>query len=175
MRRGVVILVAAVAAIGILAGGLGWLLTDVRPPAGASRAERLYYAYCAECHGTDGRGSWRAALFLLRPGDLTDRRVAVESDRYLFDLIEHGGASIGRPGMPAFGAQLSDADIESLVGYVRTLTSKRRRRSRNRAQGAHEALRTSDPAVNRCSLTGVPQCRFAWSNGSGPVARGAAP
>ena len=125
MRRGVVILVAAVAAIGILAGGLGWLLTDARPPAGASRAERLYYGYCAECHGTDGRGSWRAALFLLRPGDLTDRRVAVESDRYLFDLIKHGGASIGRPGMPAFGAQLWDADIESLVGYVRTLTSKR--------------------------------------------------
>src|SRR6266704_1554369 len=54
MRRGVVILVAAVAAIGILAGGLGWLLTDVRPPAGASRAERLFYAYCAECHGTVG-------------------------------------------------------------------------------------------------------------------------
>ena len=26
--------------------------------------ERLFYAYCIECHGRDGRGSWRAALFL---------------------------------------------------------------------------------------------------------------
>src|SRR5437764_9038538 len=123
MRRGVLMVLAAVAAIGVFAGGLGWLLTDARPPAGASRAERLYYAYCAECHGTDGRGSWRAALFLLRPGDLTDRRVAVESDRYLFDLIKHGGASIGRPGMPAFGAQLSDDDIATLLAYVRQLRS----------------------------------------------------
>ena len=129
MRRGVVILVAALAAIGILAGGLGWLLTDARPPAGASRAQRLYYAYCAECHGVDGRGSWRASLFLLRPRDLTDPRVAAQSDRYLFDLIKHGGASIGRPGMPAFGAQLSDADIELLVAYVRSLASAPRRRA----------------------------------------------
>src|SRR3989442_15829883 len=101
MRRGVVILVAAVAAIGILAGGLGWLLTDARPPAGASRAERLYYGYCAECHGTDGRGSWRAALFLLRPGALPDRPGAVESHRDPFDLIKPAGASLGRPGTPA--------------------------------------------------------------------------
>src|SRR2546428_3073729 len=98
MRRGVVILVAAVAAIGILAGGLGWLLTDARPLAGASRAQRLYYAYCAECHGVDGRGSWRAALFLLRPGGLTARRVAAGSDRDLFDLIQPGGAPLRAAG-----------------------------------------------------------------------------
>src|SRR2546422_8363480 len=95
MRRGVVILVAAVAAIGILAGGLGWLLTDARPLAGASRAQRLYYAYCAECHRVDGRGSWRAALFLLRPGGPTERRLAAESDRDPFDPLQPGGAPPG--------------------------------------------------------------------------------
>jgi mono/diheme cytochrome c family protein len=127
MRRGVLILGAAVALVGLFAGGLAWLLTDARPPAGASRAERLYYAYCAECHGVDGRGSWRASLFLLRPGDLTDpARMAAYSDRYLFDLIKHGGATIGRSGMPAFGAQLSDEDIQLLVAYVRQLSSRPR-------------------------------------------------
>src|SRR2546427_1495777 len=120
MRRGVVILVAAVATIGILAGGLGWLLTDARPPAGASRAQRLYYAYCAECHGVDGRGSWRAALFLIRPGDLPSAARS-RPERYLFDIIKHGGAPLGRPGMPAFGYHLSDADIEALVVYLKTL------------------------------------------------------
>src|SRR5437588_12345764 len=120
MRRGVLILVAAVATIGLFAGGLAWLLADPRPPAGAPRTQRLYYAYCAQCHGVDGRGSWRAALFLIRPGDLTDgRRLRGYSDRYLFDLIKNGGATIGRPGMPAFGAQLSDDDIALLVAYVR--------------------------------------------------------
>ena len=124
MRRGVLILLGAVAAIGVFTGGLAWLLTDARPPAGATRVQRLYYAYCVECHGVDGRGSWRARLFLLQPGDLADReRIGAESDRYLFDLIKHGGATIGRSGMPAFGAQLSDEDIALLVRYVRELSS----------------------------------------------------
>ena len=124
MRRGALVLVAAVATIGVFAGGLAWLFTDPRPPAGAARAQRLYFAYCAQCHGVDGRGSWRAALFLIRPGDLTDaRRLGSYSDRYLFDLMKNGGASIGRPGMPAFGAQLSDEDINLLVAYVREVSS----------------------------------------------------
>ena len=124
MRRGALVLIAAVAVIGLFTGGLAWLLTDVRPPAGATRAQRLYYAYCVECHGADGRASWRAKLFLLRPGDLTDRvRIGAESDRYLFDLIKNGGATIGRSGMPAFGAQLSDDDIALQVPYIRELSS----------------------------------------------------
>jgi mono/diheme cytochrome c family protein len=127
MRRPLVALAVALAVIGAFTGGLGWLLSDPRPPEGASRAQRLYYGYCSECHGVDGRGSWRAALFLLRPGDLTDpSRMRGHSDRYLLDIIKHGGAPIGRPGMPAFGAQLNDADIAALVHYLRTLTSASR-------------------------------------------------
>src|SRR2546428_14148227 len=104
MRRGVVILVAAVATIGILAGGLGWLLTDARPPAGASRAQRLYYAYCAECHGVDGRGSWRGAPFLLRPGGLPQRRGAAGTDRDPFRPIKHRGAAHGPARPPPLAA-----------------------------------------------------------------------
>ena len=127
MRRAVVTLLVAVAGLGVFAGGLAWLLNDPRPPAGASRGERLYYAYCVECHGRDGRGSWRAALFLLRPGNLADpKRMSSHTDRYLFDILKHGGSPLGRPGMPAFGYHLSDADIEALVGYIRTLPRDRR-------------------------------------------------
>jgi len=127
MRRALVILGAAIVGIGIFTAGLAWLLTDPRPPAGASRGERLYYAYCVECHGVDGRGSWRAALFLLKPGNLAERSRG-ESDRYLFDIIKQGGSPIGRPGMPAFGYHMSDADIELLVGYIRTLPDRSARR-----------------------------------------------
>jgi len=131
MRRGVLILLAAVAAVGLFTASLAWLLTDVRPPANASRAQRLYYAYCVECHGVDGHGSWRARLFLLRPGDLSDsRQIAAHSDQYLFDIIKNGGAAIGRPGMPAFGAQLSDEDVARLVVYVREVAAGRPRAAR---------------------------------------------
>ena len=127
MRRSIVALVVAIAGVGVFTGGAAWLLTDPRPPAAASRGERLFYAYCIECHGVDGRGSWRAALFLLKPGDLAQQSRA-ESDRYLFDIIKQGGAPIGRPGMPAFGYHMSDADIEALVAHVRMLSTVDARR-----------------------------------------------
>jgi mono/diheme cytochrome c family protein len=123
MRRPFIALAVAIAAIGIFTGGLAWLLNDPRPPAGASRGERLYYAYCIECHGRDGRGSWRAALFLLRPGNLADTsRMSTHSDQYLFDIIKNGGSPLGRPGMPAFGYHLTDDDLKALIAYIRTLS-----------------------------------------------------
>ena len=122
MRRPLLVLVAALALVGAFAGGLAWLLDSPKPPPAASRSERLYYAFCVDCHGRDGRGSWRAVLFLIRPGDLTGSPgTRASSDRYLADIITHGGAPIGRPGMPAFGAQLSDADVAELVRYLRAL------------------------------------------------------
>ena len=125
MKRPVLALAVAIVAVGVLTGGLAWLLDTPKPPPGADRAQRLYYAFCADCHGTDGRGSWRAGLFLVRPGDLTDAsRRATLSDQYVFDLIKHGGSPIGRPGMPAFGSRLSDDDITLLVRYLRTLPSR---------------------------------------------------
>jgi mono/diheme cytochrome c family protein len=123
MGRPAVIVALAIAVVGGFAAGLGWLLETPRAPAGASEAQQIYYRYCASCHGNDGRGSWRAALFLVRPPDLTDpARAREHPDRYLFDIIKHGGAPLGRPGMPAFGESLSDADIRALVAYLRTLS-----------------------------------------------------
>jgi mono/diheme cytochrome c family protein len=118
-------MVVALAAIGLFAGGLAWLLDVPAPPRGASRGERVYYALCASCHGATGRGSWRATLFLVRPGDLADpARLQASSDQYLFDLVKNGGAAIGRPGMPAFGAALPDEQIREVVQYVRGLAAR---------------------------------------------------
>ncbi|MBM4441637.1 MAG: cytochrome c [Candidatus Rokubacteria bacterium] len=122
MRRALLALIAVLIAVGLFTGGLAALLETPAPPPGASRAERLYLGLCASCHGADGRGTLRATLFLIRPGDLTriDR-----PDAYLFDIIKHGGAPIGRPGMPGFGTALSEDDIARLVHYIRTLPSAR--------------------------------------------------
>lgn len=104
----------------------GLLLLPHPVPKTASPAQRLYLTHCAECHGADGRGSWRASLFLLRPGNLADPGlIASRSDEYLADLVKDGGAPIGKPGMPAFGYHLSNEEIRSLVSYVRTLSRPR--------------------------------------------------
>ena len=126
MRRSLIVLVIALVALGAFAGGLAWLLDTPSPRPGAPRGERLWVGLCATCHGVDGRGSWRAALFLIRPGDLTDRATTGrQRDDYLFDIIREGGAPIGRPGMPAFGAAMKDEDIRELVAYLRGLARAR--------------------------------------------------
>ena len=107
----------------LLLGSVLTLLFVPHPiPKTATPAQRLYLGRCADCHGANGHGSWRATLFLIRPGDLADARtLAGKSDEYLFDLIKNGGAAIGRPGMPAFGFHVTDEQIRELVRYVRAL------------------------------------------------------
>jgi mono/diheme cytochrome c family protein len=127
MRRPAIALLVILVGLGLFASGLAWVLDTPRPPAGASRGERIYLALCATCHGADGHGSWRSTLFLIRPGDLADAsRMRQHSDQYLMDIIKHGGAPFGRPGMPAFGSMLSDDDVRAVVAYLRTLGSAER-------------------------------------------------
>lgn len=122
MRRPVLALVVIILGLGLFASGLAWVFDAPKLPAGTPRAERLYLTLCATCHGVDGQGSWRATLFLIRPGNFADpARMRTHSDQYLFDIIKHGGAPFGRPGMPAFGASLNDDDIRALAAYVRSL------------------------------------------------------
>lgn len=126
MGRSLIALVIALVALGAFAGGLAWLLDTPSPRPGAPRSERLWVGLCATCHGVDGRGSWRAALFLIRPGDLTDRATTGrQTDEYLFDIVKNGGSPIGRPGMPAFGTAMKDEDIRELVAYLRGLAPAR--------------------------------------------------
>ena len=123
VTRLVVLAVALVAVAGLLA----WLVRGQPLPAGASRVERVFHEYCADCHGRDGRGSWRSVVFMVNPGNLTDRaRMAGQTDRYLFDIIKHGGSPIGRPGMPGYGYHLSDEEIRELVGYLRRISGSGR-------------------------------------------------
>ena len=94
-------------------------------PKTASGGQRLYLTHCATCHGTDGRGSWRATIFLMGPGDLSDPQLTDRlPDDYLFTLIENGGATIGKPGMPSFGYHVKDDEIRDLVRYLRTLPNR---------------------------------------------------
>jgi mono/diheme cytochrome c family protein len=113
-------------AILLIASVLALLFLPHPVPRNATPIQRLYLTYCADCHGADGRGSWRATLFFLHPGNLAEPRVLdALTDQYLFDLLKDGGAPIGKPGMPAFGYHLSDEEIRNVVEYVRTLSKSR--------------------------------------------------
>ncbi|MFQ5899111.1 MAG: c-type cytochrome [Candidatus Methylomirabilia bacterium] len=121
-RRGLLLL----AALGVIAANVIVVAAFLPPPSAppnASRAERLYFLRCATCHGPRGEGSWRSTLFLVRPGNLADPdRMAGLPDQYLFDIIRHGGAPLGKPGMPSFSSHFSDGEIRELLIYVRTLS-----------------------------------------------------
>jgi mono/diheme cytochrome c family protein len=113
-------------AVALVIGSVLALLFVPHPvPRNATSGQRLYLTYCAVCHAADGRGSWRATLFLMRPPNLADPRVVDGlSDDYLFMLLKDGGATIGKPGMPAFGYSLGDDQLRDLVRFVRTLPNR---------------------------------------------------
>ena len=115
------ILVASLAAILIAV-----FLPEAPPQPDAPVGLEIYARFCASCPGRSGRGSWRATLSLIRPGNLTDRsHMQGLTDQYLADLIKHGGAPIGKPGMPAFGFHLTDDEIRELAAYLRSLSAAR--------------------------------------------------
>ncbi len=122
-RRALAWGVGGVALLALLATGVALVRAPLPPsPRGPEPGRALFQAHCASCHGAAGRGdSWRARLLFLRPGDLASPTLASLPDRYLAELIRHGGSTFGKPGMPSFGFVLGDAEIEAVIQYVRTL------------------------------------------------------
>ena len=90
---------------------------------GRATAQSNYRSECATCHGASGKGDgWTAWLFRLKVRDLTDAaHMWTLSDDYIFQIIKQGGASLGKPGMPSWGQELTDREIRDLVVYIRSL------------------------------------------------------
>ena len=43
-------------------------------------------------------------------------------DQYLFDLIQKGGAAMGKsPLIPPFGSKMKEGEIRDVIAYVKTL------------------------------------------------------
>jgi len=83
------------------------LLPDNRvTPQLVAEGERHYFSSCAHCHGNDARGDEGPDLHGL---EISDRRIAT--------VIKHGI----KGEMPSFAKKHDDAEILSLVAYLRTL------------------------------------------------------
>lgn len=96
-------------------------LTNPLPRTAAvlQRAEMLNAVNCAMCHGADGRGQspltpYYARLGWVWPTSFASPRVRERTDGQLYWLLRHGVAN-----MPPFGALLDDAELWTLVHYVR--------------------------------------------------------
>ena len=86
------------------------VLADAGPDAAA-----LYKSKCAMCHGPDGSGQTPTGK-TMKVRDLRSADVQKMTDKELLAAI-----SDGKGKMPAYKAKLSPADIEALVGFIRTL------------------------------------------------------
>lgn len=101
----------------LVAGLAGTLASAARKESSyAASAPALFAKNCSSCHGKDGRaktlkGKLKHARNLNDP-EWQDR----VSDERIFNSIMNGKGK-----MPAYGKKLSEQEIDSLVGYVRSL------------------------------------------------------
>jgi mono/diheme cytochrome c family protein len=73
--------------------------------------EDLYTSACASCHGPDGQGTMRAPSLNVK-GFLTDT-----SDAAIQQIITLG---VPNTAMPAWGDRMSEAEIQAIVGFIRS-------------------------------------------------------
>jgi len=88
--------------------------------AGQAKFQQL----CASCHGDEGQGDGPAATGLKPPPrDFSDEEwQASVDDEHLRTVIEKGGMAAGlSPVMTPFGHALSDAELDNIIAYIRTL------------------------------------------------------
>lgn len=90
----------------------------------AAEAKKNYGLFCVSCHGADGKANSGAALAMNpKPRNLTDAawQESVD-DAHLVKVLQEGGAAVGLSvTMPAWGASMSDEQIDGLVAYIRSL------------------------------------------------------
>ena len=87
-------------------------------PVMASDGAAIYKAKCATCHGPDGSGQ-TAVGKSMKLRDLRSAEVQKQTDVELTKIIAGGKGK-----MQPYGKQLSTADIEALIAFIRTIKAK---------------------------------------------------
>ncbi len=103
-----------------------WIASEasVAPAFGAdlAKGKKVYTDKCLKCHGEKGRGDGPRAYDLSKkPADYTDKeKMSKFTDADLKKVVKEG-----KKPMPAFGAKLSDEDIDGVITYIRTFAGAR--------------------------------------------------
>lgn len=81
-----------------------------------------YAATCAACHGAAGAGDGVAAASLpVKPPSFADPAFWSRSDDTIKKVIKEGGASVGKSPIMVPNPQLTPAQLDELVVYLKTL------------------------------------------------------
>ena len=91
------------------------LLIALPAMAAGSDGAALYKTKCTSCHGADGSGQTPVGKSM-KIRDLRSADVQKQTDLQLTDIIAGGKGK-----MPAYGKQISTADIQALIAHIRTL------------------------------------------------------
>lgn len=95
----------------------------------SDRGMRIFQAFCAGCHGFNGRGDGPMAASLgreygVRPSDLIGPEMKKKSDSELETAVVKGGQAVHKTSlMPAWGDNLNSKQLGDLVAYLRALQS----------------------------------------------------
>ena len=92
-------------------------------PASGTAAKDVFEKRCVFCHALDGSGSTKKGKQLKAPDFRSDKWQKHTRDDEILDAIENG---VPKRKMPAFKDKLTEAEINALVPYVRSLASKSR-------------------------------------------------
>ncbi|MBY0439722.1 MAG: cytochrome c [Burkholderiales bacterium] len=81
------------------------------------RGRLVYQNYCTLCHGKEGKGDGRAArLHTPPPFDLT---LSAAPRDYTLQVVRRGGEAMNRgKGMPPWGDQLTDEQVNDILNYL---------------------------------------------------------
>lgn len=96
------------------------LFTSVGACGHAATSAENWENHCARCHGADGKGQTKAGK-KLGVKDYTNASVqGAMKDEDMLKAITDGVKEGGKEKMKPFKGDLSDQEINDLVGYIRT-------------------------------------------------------
>jgi mono/diheme cytochrome c family protein len=104
----------------ILAGAFMAILAFASAPPPPDDAGDLFKSKCSMCHGSDGKG-----FSAIKTPDFTDPKwQASKKEAELKDAIKNGKKDTM---MKGFGDKLSDEEIGSLVRFIRSLNTAKKK------------------------------------------------
>ncbi len=89
--------------------------------ASRKRGKKMFQAYCASCHGAQGKGDGPAGAALKpKPADLTVMAGQHPDGDFAWKIAN------GRGSMPAWSGQLSERNIWDLVNFIQNLAKSKK-------------------------------------------------